>query len=54
MLSTLRRLMNDMQANTVIEYSLIALLISTVAVATMTSVGQKVLNMLGPAAIALT
>lgn len=54
MLSTLRRLMNDMHANAAIEYSLIALLISTVAVVAVTDVGHKVLNMLGPAAIALT
>jgi Flp pilus assembly pilin Flp len=54
MISVLRRLFRSQRAATVIEYSLIACLISIVAVGTFTTVGQKVMNMLGPAANALT
>ena len=54
MLSVLRRLSRNQRAATAIEYALVACLISTVAVAVITNVGTKVMNMLGPAANALT
>ena len=50
MLSILRRLLSDENAATVIEYSLIVLLITMVTIAAMTTVGQKVMNMLAPVA----
>jgi len=53
MLSLIRRLKSDMRAATAIEYSLIVFLIATATVAAMGNVGQKVMNMLGPAANAL-
>jgi Flp pilus assembly pilin Flp len=53
MLSTLHRLLTDDRAATAIEYSLLVLLIATVTVGTLTTLGGKVLNMLGPAANAL-
>ena len=53
MISVLRRLLGNQRAATVIEYSLIAGLISIAAVGSMTTVGHKVMNMLGPAANAL-
>ena len=53
MLSIIRRLKSDKRAATAIEYSLIVFLIATAAVAGMNNVGQKVMNMLGPAANAL-
>jgi Flp pilus assembly pilin Flp len=53
MISTLRRLYRNQRAATVIEYSLIACLISIVALGSFTTVGQKVMNMLGPAGNAL-
>jgi Flp pilus assembly pilin Flp len=54
MLSTLRRLLSDNKAVTALEYSLIVFLIATASVAAMSRVGQTVMNMLGPAASALT
>jgi Flp pilus assembly pilin Flp len=54
MLSALRRLCRSQRAATAIEYALIAGLISTIAVAVITNVGNKVMNMLGPAANALS
>ena len=54
MVSFLRRLLKNQRAATVIEYSLIACLISIVAVGAITVVGQKVMNMLGPAANAMS
>jgi Flp pilus assembly pilin Flp len=54
MLSIMRRLKSDKRAATAIEYSLIVFLIATATIAAMGNVGQKVLNMLGPAANALT
>src|SRR5471032_1513720 len=53
MLSLIRRLKSDKRAATAIEYSLIVFLIATATVAAMGNVGQKVMNMLGPAANAL-
>ncbi|MBV8393969.1 MAG: Flp family type IVb pilin [Alphaproteobacteria bacterium] len=54
MLSILRRLLADKRAVTSIEYALIVCLIATAAIAGMTTLGRNVLNMLGPAANALT
>ena len=54
MVSTLRRLLKNQRAATVIEYSLIACLISIVALGVITTVGQKVMNMLGPAGNAMS
>jgi Flp pilus assembly pilin Flp len=48
MLSILRRLVADDVAATGIEYTLIACLISTVAVGAFSVLGQKVMNMLAP------
>ncbi len=53
MLSIIRRLKSDKRATTAIEYSLIVFLIATASVAAMGNLGQKVMNMLGPAANAL-
>ena len=54
MLSIIRRLKSDMRAATAIEYSLIVFLIATAAVAAMGNLGHKLMNMLGPAANAMT
>ncbi len=54
MFSILRRLSRSQRAATAIEYALIASLISTVAFVVITNVGSKVMNMLGPAANALS
>lgn len=53
MIAVLRRLYNSQRAATLIEYSLIVCLIAGVAIGAMSNMGQKVLNMLGPAANAL-
>lgn len=47
------RLIDDRSAVTAVEYSLIVFLIGTTAIGAFTTVGQNVLNMLGPAASAL-
>jgi len=53
MFAILRRLYRNQRAATMIEYSLIVCLIACVAVTGFSNVGQKVMNMLGPAANAL-
>ena len=50
MIAVLRRLYENQQAATMIEYSLIVCLIACVAIGGMTYLGQRVLNMLGPMA----
>ena len=52
--SILRRLLADERAVTAVEYALIVCLIAGAAIAGMTTLGHSVLNMLGPAANALT
>ena len=47
MLSFFRRLMNNNQGATVVEYTLIASLIAVAAIASMRSVGTKVSSVLG-------
>ncbi|UYN96701.1 MAG: Flp family type IVb pilin [Enhydrobacter sp.] len=54
MLLTLRKLLADCKAATAIEYTLIVFLIASAAIGGMSLVGQNVLNMLGPAANAMT
>jgi Flp pilus assembly pilin Flp len=54
MLLILRQLFADQSAVTAIEYTLIVALISVAAISTMTTLGQKLMNMLGPAANAMT
>jgi len=54
MLSILRRLMRNDQGATAIEYTLIASLISVAAIASMTTVGGKVSNVLSNVANAMT
>jgi len=54
MLSIFRRLMLDEQGATAIEYVLIASLISVAAIASMTTVGHKVSNVLSNVANAMT
>ncbi|MFI4998442.1 MAG: Flp family type IVb pilin [Reyranellales bacterium] len=54
MLPLMRRLLADLRAATAIEYTLIVALISMVAVGAMTALGHNVMNMLGPAANAMT
>lgn len=53
MIAVLRRLYRNQRAATMIEYSLIVCLIACVAIGAMSNLGQKVMNMLGPAANAL-
>jgi len=52
--SIMRRLLSDERAATVLEYSLIVFLIATATIGAMTNLGHKLLNMLGPAANALS
>ena len=54
MLSIFRRIIHDESAATVIEYVLIASLISVAAIASMTTVGGKVSNVLSNVANAMT
>jgi Flp pilus assembly pilin Flp len=54
MLSILRHILTDEDGATLVEYSLIVLLIATATVAATTRVGQAVLNILGTAANALS
>ena len=49
MRSFVRRLLCDRRAVTAVEYSLIVCLIATAAISAMTTLGHRVLNMLGPA-----
>ena len=49
-----RLLFANLRASTAVEYALIAGLISIAAIGAMSLVGQKVMNMLGPAANAMT
>jgi pilus assembly protein Flp/PilA len=53
MLSIFRRLMSSDQGATAIEYTLIASLIAVAAIATMTTVGQKIQNVLGNVSTAM-
>jgi pilus assembly protein Flp/PilA len=54
MLPFVRQLIADQRAVTAIEYTLIVALIASAAIGAMTSVGHNVMNMLGPAANALS
>jgi pilus assembly protein Flp/PilA len=46
MLPILHRLLSDERAATAIEYSLVALLISVAGIVSMTSIGNKLVNLL--------
>ena len=54
MLSLFRKLMNNEQGATAIEYTLIASLIAVAAIASFRTVGGKVSNVLGNAANSMT
>ncbi len=54
MLPIVRRLLADQRGVTVIEYTLIVVLIASAAIGGFSAVGRTVMNMLGPAANALT
>jgi len=54
MLSIFRHLLNDGRGATAIEYTLLASLISVAAIASMTTVGGKVSNVLSNVATAMT
>ena len=54
MLSIFRRLMNNENGATAIEYTLIASLIAVAAITAMNTVGGKVTNVLGNVANAMT
>ncbi|HTR86585.1 MAG TPA: Flp family type IVb pilin [Reyranella sp.] len=49
----LRRILGDRRATTTIEYALIVALMVIVSISSLTTVGQNVLNKLGPASNAL-
>ncbi len=54
MLPIVRRLLADQRAVTAVEYTLIVALIASVSIGAFSAVGNNVMNMLGPAANALT
>lgn len=54
MLPLVRQLLADQRGVTVIEYTLIVVLIASVSIGAFSAVGRNVMNMLGPAANALT
>jgi Flp pilus assembly pilin Flp len=54
MLPFVRRLLADQRAVSVVEYTLIVALIASVSIGAFSAVRRSVMNMLGPAANAMT